>query len=111
MVWQFTPVQIRLAVAPLLNPPEGKEDRHFVIAEGSTRDTFLLRLSLLLGARDAPRLLRCPECGTIFFRRKNQAYCARSCVNRVTQRRWRERQEAVEAVVEMDTAQPVSRRS
>jgi hypothetical protein len=95
VVWKCPSVQIRFAVAPLLDPPAGKEGRHFLMAEGTTRDMFLLRLWTLLGASDTAGLLRCPECGTIFFRRKNQEYCSRACVNRVTQRRWRERHESV----------------
>jgi hypothetical protein len=51
-------------------------------------------LTLLLAEQPGHHILRCPECDTIFYRVQKQAYCSRTCGNRVTQRRWRERQEA-----------------
>lgn len=58
------------------------------------RMLFFWHLLWLLLAEPPDRIHRCPECGTIFYRVKKQAYCSRTCGNRVTQRRWRERQEA-----------------
>jgi hypothetical protein len=61
---------------------------------GPARDVFLWHLFVLLQQEPLDRIRRCPECATIFYRVKKQAYCSRTCGNRVTQRRWRERQEA-----------------
>lgn len=58
------------------------------------RDLFLWHLFLLLLQEPPDRIRCCPECETIFYRVKKQAYCSRTCGNRVTQRRWRERREA-----------------
>jgi hypothetical protein len=62
--------------------------------QGATRDLVLLRILMLLGQVNTSGLRCCPECDTVFLRNRNQAYCSRRCVNRVTQRRWRERQDA-----------------
>jgi hypothetical protein len=61
--------------------------RGLVTVVGSTRDSVLITLGLLLGRFPPHALLRCPECDTIVFRdRKNQDYCSRRCVTRVNQR-------------------------
>jgi hypothetical protein len=91
--WRFTPIQIRFAAPQVPQPPDGKQGRHLLDAEGTTRDMFLLLLWALLGQSNTAPLLRCPECNTIFLRKRNQEYCSRACVNRVSQRRWRERHE------------------
>ena len=57
------------------------------------RMLFFWYLFWLLLAEPPDRIQRCPECATIFFRVKKQAYCSRTCGNRATQRRWRERHE------------------
>jgi len=64
------------------------------------RDLFLWHLLLLVLQEPLDRIRRCPECETIFYRVKKQAYCSRTCGNRVTQRRWRERQEASASTTE-----------
>jgi hypothetical protein len=55
------------------------------------RMLFFWYLLWLLLAEPPDRIQRCPECETIFYRVKKQAYCSRACGNRATQRRWRER--------------------
>ena len=70
----------------------------FLIAQGALRDVFLW-LVFMLVQDGAALLARCPECGTIFYRNRNQDYCSRPCTNRVGQRQWRERR---------DTAHPAS---
>jgi len=62
-----------------------------LIATGAMRDLFLLVTFLLLKEVGTDHILRCPECGALFYRGKNQRYCSRPCVNRVSQRRWQER--------------------
>ena len=62
---------------------------------GTPRDLFWWNLSVLLLAEQPGRhILRCPECDTIFYRVQKQAYCSRTCSNRVMQRRFRERHKA-----------------
>ena len=61
---------------------------------GATRDVCLHIFFHLLAHVRTTMILRCPECGTIFYRRRNQDYCSRPCVNRVSQRRFRARHEA-----------------
>lgn len=94
-VWQRTPIQIRIGAPQVPWPADRNPGRHLLVAQGATRDMFLLLLWTLLGKSNTASLLSCPECGTIFFRKRNQEYCSRTCVNRVSQRRWRERQEAL----------------
>jgi hypothetical protein len=81
-------------------PPAIPMQARVALTEGAlqvhapVRDLFLWHLFLLVLQEPLDRIRRCPECGTIFYRVKKQAYCSRKCGNRVTQRRWRERQEA-----------------
>jgi hypothetical protein len=94
-IWRRIPIDhIRIAAPHVLGPPDRKQGRHFLCVQGPTRDMFLLRLLFLLCELNTAVLLRCPECNTIFLRKRNQEYCSRTCVNRVSQRRWRERQDA-----------------
>ena len=62
-----------------------------LIACGAVRDLFLLVTFMLLKEVGTDHILRCPECGRLFYRGKNQRYCSRPCVNRVSQRRYQER--------------------
>jgi hypothetical protein len=79
------PVQVGLRVVEL-------RPRHKVlVAEGLTRDVFLLLVQMLLWEERRESLRRCVECGTIFYRHGQQDYCSRPCMTRVAQRRWRER--------------------
>ena len=85
------PIQVRFANVPTRPQEQGRTERQVLIAEGSTRDLFLLRLWVLLGHVNTASLMRCRECSAIFYRQRNQEFCGRTCVNRVSQRRWRER--------------------
>ena len=52
---------------------------------------FAYHVAHLLGAHSG-RLRRCGECQTIFLMdRRQQVFCSARCLNRVTQRRWRDR--------------------
>jgi hypothetical protein len=75
--------------------PDAHPGRHFWSVQGAVRDLFLLRVSQLLRTVNTAMLTRCPACDTIFLRKRNQTYCTKRCVNRVTQRRHRERQATV----------------
>jgi hypothetical protein len=59
-------------------------------ALGHTRDMFLLIFFFLLSRQPTDRILRCPECHTIFCRIRKQKYCTRACSNRATVRQWRQ---------------------
>jgi len=65
-----------------------------LVAHGTLHELFNEHVFWLLGNESPDRILRCPECGVIFVRVQKQAYCSRKCGNRVTHRRWRERQDA-----------------
>jgi hypothetical protein len=93
-IWPYKPIQVSGAAPHVSSLPAAQPGRHFVSFQGATRDLFLLRILRLLGQVNTAGLRRCPECDTVFLRNRNQAYCSRTCVNRVTQRRWRERQDA-----------------
>jgi hypothetical protein len=64
------------------------------IAIGVTAECFLYMLEWLLDQEPPGRILTCPECGTLFYRFKHQAYCSRKCGNRLTVRNFRARQAA-----------------
>ena len=85
------PVQARFGTVPARPMETTGPERQLLVAEGSTRDMFLLRLWGVLGHVNTAALTRCPECGAIFYRQHNKEYCGRTCVNRVSQRRWRAR--------------------
>jgi hypothetical protein len=85
----FPPHRLPLAGEVLLGPSGVRPVQ--VIAP--LRMLFFWYLFWLLLAEPPDRIQRCPECATIFFRVKKQAYCSRTCGNRATQRRWRERHE------------------
>ncbi len=65
------------------------------VAQGGTRDMFLLYLWLLIREEGIGHIKRCPEpkCGAIFYRIKKQKYCSRTCTNRATVRAWRQHEE------------------
>jgi hypothetical protein len=67
---------------------------YFTSVFGSTRDMFLFLLLDVLRQEPPDRILRCPECQTLFVRAYTQVYCSRRCTNRASIRNWRTRQEA-----------------
>src|SRR5262249_15382771 len=66
-VWAPIPLQVQLATPSLdgLIPATGQ---HLLIAEGPTRDMFLLLVFVLIARGSTARVLCCPECSTIFYR-------------------------------------------
>ena len=90
-VWPYKPVAFRLALPHVPDMPAAHPGRHFVSAQGSTRDLFLLGVAWLLAEVNTSTLSRCPECDTIFLRKSNQLYCARACANKVAYRAYRDR--------------------
>jgi hypothetical protein len=63
--------------------------RNLLRAKLPMRDAFFWTLGILLCLEPTQRILQCPECGTIFYRVRNQQYCGRTCVNRANKRTWR----------------------
>jgi hypothetical protein len=93
----WTPTWVRIG---LMNPhvpalPQARPGRHLVSVQGATRDLCILRIVHMLQQVNTSLLNRCPECDTIFLRKSNQTYCSKRCVNRVTQRRHRQRHDTV----------------
>lgn len=83
-------VQATLWVRPLNGVPGGG---YLTNLFGPTRDQFLFILLEDLRQEPPDRILRCPECQTLFVRAYTQAYCSRRCTNRASVRSWRARQE------------------
>jgi hypothetical protein len=65
--------------------------RHQVVIKGTTEQCFLNLIFWLVMQEPPDRILACPECQTLFYRVKQQAYCSRKCGNRVTVRNFRAR--------------------
>jgi hypothetical protein len=63
--------------------------RNMLEVSGTTQNTFVTVLYLLLSREPTDRILRCPECQTIFCRIRKQQYCSRPCVHRAAVRKWR----------------------
>jgi len=87
------PLQIAMTI-PSLDDLVTASGQQLLIVEGVLRDVFLYLVMFLVQRGGGKYLGRCPECQTIFYRNRNQDYCSRSCVNRVSQRLWRERHNA-----------------
>jgi hypothetical protein len=66
--------------------------RRQLLVSGNTDACFLKILTWLLDQEPPRRILACPECHTLFYRHKLQAYCSRKCSTRVTVRNFRARQ-------------------
>jgi hypothetical protein len=86
-------------------PDVGKRSSNHLLMKGTTRDVFLKILIDLLKYEPTDRILRCPECRTIFYRIRKQQYCSRRCTNRANVRQWRQD----EAVKEREQAQAHAR--
>jgi hypothetical protein len=65
--------------------------RRELVVSGDTAECFSWLLTWLLEQEPPERILACPECGTLFYRHKQQAYCTRKCGNRMTVRNYRAR--------------------
>ena len=65
--------------------------RRELVVSGDTAECFVRILTWLLEQEPPGRILACPECGTLFYRHKQQAYCTRKCGNRLTVRNFRAR--------------------
>lgn len=65
--------------------------RRELVVRGDTAECFHRILTWLVDQEPPRRILACPECGTLFYRYKQQAYCTRKCGNRLTVRNFRAR--------------------
>jgi hypothetical protein len=68
---------------PILN------EFHVLWATGNAHDLFLLVLLHIIAQEPTSKILRCPECSTIFVRIRRQQYCSRRCTKRAVMRNWR----------------------
>jgi len=68
------------------------QEKNYFVAEGRTRDLFLLIVLDLLWHHPG-RIQRCKECEMIFYRVQKQLYCTRACANRASVRNHRQREE------------------
>jgi len=84
--WVNIPGQYYLASFPTY----GKKSSNHLMMKGTIRDVFLMMLLALLNQEPTDRILRCPECKTLFYRIRKQQYCSRPCVNRANVRNWRQ---------------------
>lgn len=93
-----TPPEPRVARPFNFVPFQGRVDMGFEgipFVAATAHDLFWWHLLvLILSEQPGRHILRCPECDTIFYRVQKQAYCSRTCSNRVMQKRFRERHEA-----------------
>src|SRR5262245_37445185 len=85
------PLSVSLALDAMGDTLGGHARTPTLIGAAAIRDLFLLVAFMLLKEVGTDHILRCPECGALFYRGKNQRYCSRPCVNRVSQRNWQER--------------------
>jgi hypothetical protein len=68
----------------------------FSSVKGTTENVFHWHLQRLIMDGPIAKVVHCRECGTIFYRVKQQVHCSRACTNRVSQRRFRARQEGLD---------------
>ena len=61
----------------------------FVTRHGATRDCVLGLLLRLIEHEKTTPVVRCPQCGMIFYRRGKQIFCGRTCTNRAMVQRKR----------------------
>lgn len=75
----------------LLNQDDGNGTISNIIRHNMAQahDTFFLAMTQHLSHESGDSLRRCPACSTLFVRSGKQRYCSRTCVNRVSTRRWR----------------------
>jgi hypothetical protein len=53
-------------------------------------DLFFIRLGLVIIDEGTNRIQHCLECGRMFYRVRKQVYCSKTCINRVSRRKWLE---------------------
>lgn len=62
-----------------------------VVQGPASSELFGFVLFYLIAQEAKGRVLRCPECQTIFYRHRKQKYCSRTCTNRANVKNWRGR--------------------
>src|SRR5262249_12045963 len=60
------------------------------IIESHPANLFFIRFGLTLIQEGVSQLSICPECRRIFYRVRKQKYCSKTCINRVSRRKWLE---------------------
>jgi len=67
-----------------------------LFVNGSLHDVFIyLLLAEDFQARDADRILNCPQCGEVFYKLGKMKYCSRRCTNRANVKKHYDRKKAV----------------
>jgi hypothetical protein len=51
---------------------------------------FFIRFGLALMEEGTSQIQSCPECSRAFYRVRKQKYCSKTCINRVSRRKWLE---------------------
>jgi hypothetical protein len=56
--------------------------------ESSPAHLFFIRFGLVLMEEGTSQIQTCPECERAFYRVRKQKYCSKTCINRVSRRKW-----------------------
>jgi hypothetical protein len=56
--------------------------------ESTPSQLFFIRFGLALMERGTSEIQSCPECDRVFYRIRKQKYCSKTCINRVSRRKW-----------------------
>jgi hypothetical protein len=60
------------------------------IESSSPAHLFFIRFGLVLMQEGTSEIQKCPECRRAFYRVRKQKYCSKTCINRVSRRKWLE---------------------
>jgi hypothetical protein len=60
------------------------------IESSSPAHLFFIRFGLVLMEEGTSQIQKCPECQRAFYRVRKQKYCSKTCINRVSRRKWLE---------------------
>ena len=79
----FRRLELAFALGYLGHAVPGADGRSCLVATGPALDVFRFLCYILLSMEPSNRILRCPECQTIFYRVRRQQYCSPACTNKV----------------------------
>src|SRR5262249_7141942 len=63
----------------------------WLIEEDHPWKLFFIRFGLVLMEEGTSQVQKCPECSRVFYRVRKQVYCSKTCINRVSRRKWLEK--------------------
>ena len=58
------------------------------VFRGSMADLFYVRLGLVICDEGISQIKECPECHRLFYRIRKHKYCSKTCINRVSRKKW-----------------------